>query len=465
MTLASIASQLNLPSPPNGGEILIDSVVIDSREARPGSLFACFTGDRVDGHDFATSAVKNGASAILASHPITGVDAPILYIPNPTQALGLLASRWRDNTGATVVGLTGTSGKTTLKEALAAILRLAGKTARTEKNHNNQIGLPLSLLASAGDERFLVIEAGISHAGDMDDLGRILRPDLAIILNIGAGHVEGLGERGVAWHKTRLLKYLQPDGIALVSADYPELQRHCADLCLTPRLFSIENRDVEFKLLDGDYASGFYRFRLQGEILAVQTPFRGTYGAETALAAAAAARLLGVDCALIQRGLASLEPPPQRFNHIMANNWHIFDDTYNANPLSMRRMLEAAASFGKAKNLPLIAILGEMGELGSEAPHWHRELGKELAFIGPEIILWKGGFLDDVRAGLNEAGPGNISLVGIETPEDFVEIWREAILTKHDSGVALFKGSRANRLEECLHAITCAVPEGNAGVL
>ena len=212
--------------------IPVTAVATDSRAAVPGSLFVCIPGERVDGHDFAESAADRGACAVLAQHPLPAFaekrpGVPVLLVEDSVKALGQVAHAWRRTFAGKVVGLTGTAGKTTVKEVLASVLSLAGKTAKTEMNHNNQIGMPMAMLAADGGERFWVMEAGISHAGDMDELGAVMEPDLAIVLNAGTGHTEGLGREGVAWHKTRLFTHLSPAGKAMASADYPELAR-CA---------------------------------------------------------------------------------------------------------------------------------------------------------------------------------------------------------------------------------------------
>ena len=228
VSIAEIGAALDIAAfAEKTGEVC--GVVTDSRKAGPGSLFVCVPGERVDGHDFAAAAVERGAVALLAQRPLSvpdgGGEVPVFVVPDSVEGLGQLARWWRDRTSALVTGVTGTAGKTTVKEVLAQVLSVRGKTARNALNLNNQIGMPLSMLAADGDEAFWVMEAGISHEGDMEALGAILRPDLALILNVGAGHTAGLGKKGVAWHKTRLLASLAGGGRALVSADYPDLAR------------------------------------------------------------------------------------------------------------------------------------------------------------------------------------------------------------------------------------------------
>ncbi|MGE9985084.1 UDP-N-acetylmuramoyl-tripeptide--D-alanyl-D-alanine ligase [Desulfovibrio sp. SGI.169] len=451
-------------------EALASCVVTDSREARPGALFVCVSGERADGHDFAASAVARGATVVLASRPLPDLGAPVLLVEDTVRALGRLASLWRDKTRARVVCVTGTAGKTTLKEALAQVLAVRGKTARTAMNHNNQIGMPCAVLNTDGDEDFWVMEAGISHAGDMDDLASVLRPDMGLILNVGPGHTEGLGDRGVAWHKARLLAYLAEGGCGLVSADYPDLTREAAAWGAKLHFFSALDRQTPYRAAwlgdeaaqanpdGGAAARGRYRLWLDGETRDVLTPFQGKYGAENSIAAAAAAHLLGLSAAEIAEGLARARLPLQRFNRCRLGPWEVIDDTYNANPLSMRRMLDAAA--GQARGRAFVPVLGEMGELGAVAGDMHEKLGRHLADLEPAAVFWKGGQADAVRAGLKRGGYGGPCL-GVDGPESFMAAWNELArnggLEAERGGLVLFKGSRFNRLETLLAAFR----EGN----
>ena len=482
MTVDEMATALGLPQEmcAGSGARVLTRAVTDSREAAPGALFVCVPGARVDGHDFAASAVERGAGAVLASRPLpalSGSGVPVLVVEDTVRALGRLAAHWRDRTAARVVCVTGTAGKTTLKETLAAILAVHGKTARTPLNHNNQIGMPCAVLDTDGDEAFWVMEAGISHEGDMDELAAILRPDLALILNVGPGHTEGLGGRGVAWHKARLLEHLAPGDIALVSADYADLVAEAEATGARPVFFSAGGASAPYTAAMTDGEAGRCRIDLAGRSFTAQTPFRGAFGAENAVAAAAAAHLLGLDADEVARGFAQASLPPQRCARKNLGPWRVIDDTYNANPLSMRRMLEAAAEEAAGLGLPLVAVLGEMGELGAESPRHHEELGRLLAQLGVAAVFWKGGQGGRVKAGLENArSEAGVSAAGVRWaevsgPEDFVgawAAWEGRPEGRSDGGVLLFKGSRANRLEALLAALEAATigeEEGERRVL
>ncbi|WP_297669466.1 UDP-N-acetylmuramoyl-tripeptide--D-alanyl-D-alanine ligase [uncultured Desulfovibrio sp.] len=456
LTFNEIAEHLGLPERADG--LALNCAVTDSREAAPGALFVCIPGSRVDGHDYARAAAERGASALLASRALPEAGIPVLRVDDTVRALGKIAALWRGRTKARVVGVTGTAGKTTVKEVLAQTLAVRGKTARSPLNNNNQIGMPRAMLATDGDEDFWVMEAGISHAGDMEELASVLRPDVGLILNVGAGHTEGLGGRGVAWHKTRMLQHLSAGGAGLVCADYPDLLREARAAGVALHCFSALNGDAEYQAAyvgpaDGDDGRGVYRLRIAGHRCEVTAPFRGHYGAENVAAVAACAHLLGLTAEETARGLAQASLPQQRFREIRAGAWLCIDDTYNANPLSMRRMLDAAAERAKAR--PFVAVLGEMLELGDLAAAEHEALGRHLAALRPAAVFWKGGQGAAVRIGLNAGGYAGPWLP-VEDAAAFVGAW-EDVAAGLPGGVALFKGSRGNRLECLLEALRGAL--------
>jgi len=460
----AVAARLGLA--PLESDLALTVAVTDSREAAPGALFVCIPGSRVDGHDFAQTAVAQGASAVLASRPLPSLAAPVLLVEDTVKALGAIAALWRDNTRAKVVGVTGTAGKTTIKEVLAQVLAVRGKTAKNALNNNNQVGMPRAMLATDGDEDFWVMEAGISHEGDMEELSSVLRPDLGLILNVGAGHTEGLGKMGVAWHKTRMMTNLAPGGTGLVCADYPDLVREARATGADLHFFSATGKTVEFRAsyagpapagegdAAGDDRRGLYHLWLGGARCDVTAPFRGEYGAENVIAVAAAASLLGLSKEEIARGLAQSSLPVQRFNQTRVGSWLLIDDTYNANPLSMRRMLDAAAE--RAAGRLFVPVLGEMLELGDHAATEHEALGRHLADLKPWAIFWKGGHAADVRAGL-ACGGYTGPCFEVYDAAAFAEEWARFTQDAHAEqaeGVALFKGSRGNRLECLLQALT-----------
>ncbi|MBO4336119.1 MAG: UDP-N-acetylmuramoyl-tripeptide--D-alanyl-D-alanine ligase [Desulfovibrio sp.] len=453
------------------GDPQVRGMAYDSRQVEPGNLFACFVGETSDGHQYAAKAAESGARLVLCEREIEGLAVPQIIVRNTLKALMLLAHAWRKQCQAKVIGLTGTCGKTTAKEMLAAILALHGKTAKSFVNHNNQLGMAHGILNTEGDEQYWVFEAGISNPHDMDELGSMLLPDYALILNIGPGHTEGLGDMGVAWHKTRLLTHLSEGGVGIVSADYPELVWKAMGTHISPLVFfSAQAGAIGGKndcanfcqyLGENEAGQGRYRLVLEGSESTVLCPLAASYAAENICAVALTCHLLGLPLATIQAGLANFENPPQRFRRRKLGRHLVIDDTYNANPLSMQRMLMAAHALGK----PLVCLLGEMRELGREAEACHRELGRQLAALAPSLIFWKGGHGADLKQGLTSAGYSGPLLMldgSVDVARSLADFLQKA--DKRDGITLLAKGSRANALEQEL-ALAEEVLQGEQHVL
>ncbi|MDR1946951.1 MAG: Mur ligase domain-containing protein [Desulfovibrio sp.] len=462
----------------------------DSRQVVAGDIFFCLKGERADGHDFALAAASAGACAIVAVRdpfPAEARDAasgpalpPVFLTDNVGDALRRLAARHRAGASAKVIGLTGTAGKTTVKEILAGVLAERGRTERNRMNLNNGIGMPLSMLNASPDALYWVMEAGVSRTGDMEELAPVLRPDTALILNVGVGHAEGLG-KGAAAEKARLLDFVLPGGTALVSADYPELDRECS-----VRSAGFAARGMcclRFSARDGEFfchalyigpaekfgpsdpcyppeksgrevppVRGMYAVRAAGAEFECEAPFRGAYGAENVAAVAAVALSLGLEPSEIRRGLASAETPAQRFApHSFfvpgRGRYTIIDDSYNSNPLSAGRMIRAAGDMARESGLPFVPVLGEMLELGDESPAAHENLGEIAASAHPAAVFWTGGQADRVRRGLIRGGYAGIFEELPARAEDFVPR-----LEAMGPALVLFKGSRANRLERWIAA-------------
>lgn len=439
----------------HGADVMLRGAASDNRQVKAGDLFAAIAGERVDGHDFAEAAVTAGAAAVLATRdPFHGrLAAPVLLVDDTVKALGRIAHAWREGFAGRVAGITGTAGKTTTKELLAHMLSQHGKTAKNRLNLNSQIGMPIAMMSADGDEAFWVMEAGISHPDDMDELGPILEPDLAVILNVGAGHALGLGGKGTAYYKSRLLAHIKKGGEALVSADYEDLVREARAIRPDAVFFSVQGRPVPYRAsylgLD-ENGRGNYRLWLDGEELEVSCALSGAYAAENILAAAAAARLYGLSCEEIRRGVESALFPAQRFARHDIAGWTVIDDTYNANPLSACRMIEAAAELAGGRDF--ICVMGAMGELGDIAAVEHRRLGSTLAASGCRAVFWTGEHADDVRQGLEDAHFSGLFAV-IAAPEDFLPALERWEKDRRDDrkALVLFKGSRINRMERLVN--------------
>lgn len=440
MTLQDIAAALGA-SIDQDHDLVIPRVSIDSRAVQPGDLFFCIVGQKLDGHEFARQAVDNGARAVVAGTPLE-LSVPVLLVRDTTLALGRLARSWRERSKARVVGVSGSAGKTTVKEMLAQVLSVHGSTGKNFRNLNNQIGLPLSLLEMTGEEDFWVLELGISRPGDMDELGHILAPDAALLVNIGGCHLEGLGSlAGVAEQKSVLLDHVRKGGFACVSADYPLLAAECAKRPLRQATFSGCGAAADYSCTGQENASEgiVYSLRVKGRDLRLHVPAT-VHVPENVVAVAAMALELGVPPRAVEAGLAAFSPVAQRFVQTQVGSWLFIDDTYNANPVSMARSIQEAGRLALGRRLVL--VLGEMRELGEDSARAHRELGGLVAASGASHCFFHGRHAADVQSGLDGFG-------GVFRPVGAAEELLQAVGDlRGEDGVMLFKGSRGCRMEQ-----------------
>lgn len=432
----------------------------DTRSLIPGEMFVALRGERFDGHDFAISALAKGACGVLVEKGRAGklAQAPsrsgaaLVEVKDTLLALGEIAGKWRGFFDAPVVGITGSNGKTTTKEMLASILERSRSVLKNKGNLNNCIGLPLSLLGLRHHHRAVVLEMGMSEPGEIARLCRIARPQVGLITQVAAAHLEGLGSvEGVAREKGELFKALGTQGKALVNLDDPwvvRLARGC------------EAHKVSFGLSQGALARAVEvepfleqgaRFRLQlpGESFWVHLKAQGMPMVRGALAAAAAAWALGAAPHEIKEALEDFLPSGGRLHVVKLSQGKVLiDDSYNANPVSMAAALELLCRGGTGRT---IAVLGEMRELGAAAALAHRELGERAACLGVEVLVAVGKWAAWVAEGaLGAKGNGGMEVLMAESCEEAVGILRSLI---RSGDRILVKGSRAAAMEKVVEAL------------
>jgi UDP-N-acetylmuramoyl-tripeptide--D-alanyl-D-alanine ligase len=373
--VAAAAGAELVRSGPGGPE----RAVIDSREAGPGDLFVGLPGSRVDGGEFAASALAAGAWGALvtperaASLPGRGV---VLTAAEPLAALGALARAWRRELGADVIAVTGSVGKTSTKDLIAALIAPHRTVAASRANFNTDIGMPLEILAAPEDTEVLVLEAAMRGFGEIAALAAICEPDVAVITNIGPVHLEQVGSlEGVARAKAELLEGMRDGGTAVVPAGEALLEPY-----LRPQLEVVRFGDGGDVVLDADGA-----VVAGGERLALELPFTSRHQCVNTLAAVAAARAVGVR----PTGRVEVRFSGLRGERVtLAVGATIINDCYNASPLSMRAALEDLAAHEPAERR--IAVLGDMLELGAAETELHREIGAAAAAAGVDVLVTVG---------------------------------------------------------------------------
>lgn len=447
MMLISQAAQV-LGARSTGMDAKFTAVSSDTRKIREGSLFVALRGERFDGYDFVAQALQSGAVAAMvnadsyaAKAALLDANAALLVVSDTRLALGQLAAYWRSQFSLPVVGVTGSNGKTTVKEMLASILRLAAgndtAVLATQGNLNNDIGLPLTVLQLTQQHHYAVIEMGMNHLGEIDYLSRIARPDVAIINNASGAHLEGLGSvTAVAQAKGEILAGLSAQGVAVLNADdaHVGLWR---DLAGSHEL-------LEFGLKAGADVQGMWRshdiglvmdaFTPQGRLTAtLQVP--GEHNARNALAAITAAVALNIPLETISLGLEKFSAVTGRLQRKTTRQGSLLlDDTYNANPASLRAAIAVLAALPGKR----VLVLGDMGELGSGAAEFHQDIGAAARAAGIENLYALGELS---RHAVRAFGDGGIHFEQIEV----LQARLDEVLDRHTC--VLVKGSRFMKME------------------
>lgn len=443
MQLSQLAARLQASL--QGADAGFSRVVTDSRRLMPGDLFVALGGERYDGHDYLAQAQQAGAAGALVSR---WVDVPLPQVRVADTLLGLqaLAASWRQDFGLPVIGITGSNGKTTTKQLLASILAARGPVLATAGNFNNHIGLPLTLLQLRATHRTAVIEMGANHAGEIALLTRLAAPQIGVVTQAGDAHLEGFGSRdGVARAKGELFAGLH-QGVAVINADdaYAPLWMRLAGA--NARLsFGIESAaDVRASQIETDAQGSRFRLETPHGHAPVCLPLPGRHNVLNGLAAAACATALGMEAGDIASGLELARNLAGRLSvQHTPEGARLIDDSYNANPDSLRAGMEWLASLPGERWL----ILGAMAELGPDSEALHRRAGEQARQLGLQRLYTLGAGARDAAAGFGSGA------------QAFEQLDKLLHAVRRDLGpgvTLLIKGSRSARMEHVVAALTGA---------
>jgi UDP-N-acetylmuramoyl-tripeptide--D-alanyl-D-alanine ligase len=424
---------------PLQSDISFKGITTDSRQIVPGMLFAALPGQNFDGHDYIRQALERGAVAALVSRSVP-TDLPLLQVDDVLSALGVLARHWRGECPARVVGITGSNGKTTVKEMIASILRQDGEVLATRGNFNNELGLPLTIFQLDKSHDYAVLEMGASKPGDIAYLAAIARPQVGVITNIGPAHLEGfISIEGVARAKGELYAALPADGVAVMNAAEPWVG-----------LWKEINKAGKIIYFNGDGEDAIQAFQAAGHVTVntpagefpLQLPLPGLHNLTNALASTAVCLALDIPLTHIRKGLETVSPVPGRLSlKRVSAGWTVIDDTYNANPASLYAALRVLAN----QNGEPWLVMGDMKELGSDSRKMHAELGDAARSLGVKRLF-----------ALGEASTATVDAFGgmaehFDSREDLIEALRAELRP----GVAcLVKGSRSMGMEHVVAAIS-----------
>ncbi len=430
------------------------SLTTDTRSLERGSVFLALQGDRYDGHDFVGSAVQRGSKGLIVAHDHLGSvpsfddDITIIAVDDTLVALGEIANHRRQAHPIPLIAVTGSNGKTSTKEFIAALLESRGEVLKTPGNHNNLIGVPLTLLELTDKHEFAVIEMGTNAPGEIKRLAAIAQPDVGVITNVSVAHTQGLADlRGVAREKGALFEALPDTGTAIVNLDdsrvTEESQRTSAR-----RVFFGEAEPADFRIQE--YRFGARKPRVSGTLLLedgeleIDTDVLGFHQIRNAAAALAAVSAVGLSPRTHHPSLLSVAAAPHRMQFLEASGIWIIDDSYNANPASMRVALE---TLERCKNLAqskarAIAVLGDMNELGAESAEAHRQVGELVVELKIDFLITVGEAAEQTTEAARDAGLRAVTHV--KGPSEASE-WVRRVGKPGDW--LLVKGSRSMRLE------------------
>lgn len=415
---------------------------VDSRTLEPGDLFFALRGVNHDGHDFVPQAFEKGAVAAVVERPVAA-GGPLLRVPDTYRALKDLAAYARRRWTGTMIGVTGSAGKTTTKEAIAHLLRTRLAVGKSEGNYNNHVGVPLSILRLPGDCRAAVIEIAMNHAGEIAELAAIARPEIGVVTNVGHAHVEFFDSiEGIARAKRELIEALPADGTAVLNADDPRVLafREVHPGPVITYGFS-EGADVRADRLEP--LEGGSRFHLaDGGWL--ETPLEGRHAIRNLLAALAVARLFGLGAQELAGAVRSFDVPAMRGRRFRREGVTILDDCYNASPEAMYAMLD---TLRRTPGQRKVAVLGQMLELGRHSEALHRQVGRDAAAGGVNLLIGVKGDARHLVEAAVEAGLPREAAYFLEDPEEAGELLRRLA---QPGDVILFKASRGTRIERAL---------------
>lgn len=441
LTVAQVCDATNGVAHHCAATDVISDVRVDSREISTGCLFVAIKGERADGHDFAADVIAAGATAVLSDRVL---DQPCIVVDDPVLALGRLA-HWVRSTRltCTVIGVTGSSGKTSTKELIAGLLAVDGPTVCPEGSFNTEVGVPLTILKADESTKYLVLEMGMRGEGQIRYLAEIARPSVGVLVNVGTAHVELLGSReAIARAKGELIEELPPGGFAILNGDDPLILAKADDtkasVLTFGRSLGCDVRATDVRLDAAARPSFTLTYDNASEPVTLKV--HGEHFVQNALAAASVALALGISIDVVAAGLriAGLDSKWRMEVRELGNNITLVNDSYNANPESMRAALAAAASMAAGRRS--WAVLGEMRELGETSRAEHESLGRAAAAMGIDRLVCIGDALIPTHEAALAAGLKSDLVTSIDDAVSIVTteaITGDVIVVKASRGIAL----------------------------
>ena len=439
-------------------------VTHDSRETGEGVLFCAIRGQRADGNDFLPAAIEAGSRCFLCGRvpeeaKASASEKPFcaVIVPDTVQAMGTLAAYYRGFSKAKFIAITGSVGKTTTKEFVSAVSSAAFKTHKTKGNLNSEIGLPLTLFDLAPDDEVSVLEMGMSALGEIEHMTKIVRPDIAIVTNIGTSHLASLGTReNICRAKMEIRLGLKEDGVLLLNADEPLLLEQYERLEPKPKIMSVYNRCGDFRAVNIRQKNDSIVYDLiysNKAVTNVEIPALGKHNVYNSLAAYAVGVFLGMTDEQIRRGLKSFVSADKRLNVYDVGGITVIDDCYNASPESMRAAIDVLVSMAAKKETHAAALLGDMLELGEYSRLMHDQLGQYAAQMQVQKLFCYGQMADIIaEAAIKKGIRAENVFVSVDTrdPQSMANMILETLTPGDVLLVKASRGIQAERIIECM---------------
>ena len=449
LSLAEVA-QVTGADKNSDAEIFFEDVTTDSRKITSGALFVALKGENFNGEDFAEDALKKGAAAVLVSKNFDkNLDGIVLKVDDTLKAYQQIAGAWRSRFDIPVVAVTGSNGKTTTKDLTAAALNGLEHVQKTSANFNNEIGVPMTLLGLNEKHNAAVVEIGMRGLGQIESLAAVVRPTIGIVTNVSEAHIELLGSiENIARAKGELVEAIKSGGTIILNADnvHTADMRNLAGEGVNVITYGLENAaDVTAKdILIGSVSTEF-TLSYRGENFDFEIPMLGRHNVSNSLGAIAAGLTVGLSVEEIKRGISTLTTTKMRFEVIRRDGLTIVNDAYNASPASMRVAIRTAAEIYNGR---LIAVLGDMMELGDISEKVHREIGEELVENKFDMLITLGELGKFIAAGARDAGLKDVYT--FDTHEDAAKKILELV---RDGDTILFKASHVMHMEKIIELI------------
>ncbi len=445
LTIRQLAEAISALSVTGEETATFDGVTTDTREDCAGKLFVPLVGDRFDGHDYIKTAFEKGAVAALSDREAEG--RCILRVENTLTALQALSAYVRQMCKIPVVGITGSVGKTTTKEMLTLTVGSQYCTHKTEKNFNNHIGVPLTLLKLEEEHQAAVVEMGMNNSGEISVLTRLARPDVAVFTNIGMSHIGNLGsQENILKAKLEMLEGLPDDGIVVLNADDRLLWNVRNDLPFRVISYGIRNPEADLRATDIRTAEESVTFTVNGETVCLPSP--GEHSVYNALAAIGGGLAVGAELPKMVRALETFGGTKMRLNIQTVRDFRVIEDCYNASPASVAVALKVLTDLkcgGKR-----IAVLGNMNELGDYAVSEHQRIGRLVFESGVDFLITVGDLAREIAQGAASAGFPQTRLRSFENNNAAGAFLRTVV---GGEDVVLVKGSRSTHLEEVIEIL------------